>query len=127
MIVEEKILEKQYGRTQPFRVPAGYFDRLSTEIMEQLPEQKAPVVQMRPRYLHRVAVALVAAACFGGVLFNVGTYLNRLDNEHAAETNVAASNEELNSPNGIINQVADYAMLDNEDMYSYLSDNYDNK
>jgi len=127
MIDEEKILEKQYGHAQPFRVPAGYFDRLSTEIMEQLPKQQAPVIKMRPKYLRKVAIALVSAACLGGVLFSVGTYLNNGNSMQTAEIEATACNEEANASSGIINEVVDYAMLDNEDMYSYLSDNYDNK
>ena len=50
---ENKYIEQLVGKRNPFRVPEGYFDNLTDQVMQSLPEEKpkAKTVWMRkPMY-----------------------------------------------------------------------------
>ena len=95
---EEKYLRQRFGSETPFRVPEDYFKDFSLKMMEQLPV---------------VASASVCAVIFGAGLF----YNNHYADPVPAYTTAKATAVETN-----IDQAADYVMIDNEDIYSYLAD-----
>lgn len=52
MIEEEKHLRETVGTRNAFRVPEGYFEQFTAQVMEQLPEQqKARTTMLRPGYM----------------------------------------------------------------------------
>ena len=57
---EEKYIEEKVGKRNPFRVPEGYFDNLTAQIMESLPEQKpkAKTVWLRKPMYYAAAHAV---------------------------------------------------------------------
>jgi hypothetical protein len=116
MINEEIFITEKFGQSNPFRVPEGYFDQLSAQVMSKLPErkQKARIVSLRP--------FLYAAASIALVLVMGVAYFFQKDNEVqplANNTTTATTYE-----NSYIDDAADYAMLDNVEIYACLSDNY---
>lgn len=117
MTKEENILEQQFGKENPFRVPEGYFDNFADMLMSQLPEQKLQVVGMRrSRFLWISHVAMVAAACLVSAFFTVVFWLNDSDRQHphaVATSSVSYSND--------VDEMADYTMMDNQDFYAYVS------
>ena len=107
----------------PFTVPEGYFDTLTERIMRQIPEeeitlQKAVTVPLWRRYGFRAAAAVI------GIIMGIGALA--LFNQNAIFTpqeNATASIETVGSSQqtDAIDQVADYIMCDNHDLYAYLS------
>ena len=49
---ETGILEKKFGKVQPFKVPDGYFDGFVKDLMDKLPEDEARIIEMRPNRWH---------------------------------------------------------------------------
>lgn len=105
MIQEEQYLKESVGHKQCFKVPEGYFDQLTAQVMQQLPEQQqAHRVHLRPW--------LYAAACSVAVLLMGVTYYFH---EQSSDEAVADSS--------YYEEVADYAMIDNVDIYACISEN----
>ncbi len=124
---EEKYIEEKFGRRTPFKVPEGYFDSFASQLIQNLPERepakKAKVVELRPSAWHRYCVAGVAAACVGGALLTVGTYLNGSDGQQAgARAGMAAGQDQGRQAYSSVDAMADYTMMDTEDMYALMAD-----
>ena len=93
------------GKT-PFRVPEGYFDSLTAKVMQQLPEQpkRSLIAKLRPW--------MYAAACVVAVLFTATIYFYPSDNQQQVAT----------TADSYIDDIADYVMADNNDIYACLND-----
>ena len=91
---EEKYIEEQVGRRNPFTVPEGYFDTFADQLMASLPERqpRTKYVWLRPlRYAAAVRQPIQAEAI-------------------QVSSDVA------------FDEAADYAMIDNYDIYACLSE-----
>lgn len=118
MANSDEILEKQFGRKTPFTVPEGYFAQLQKNVMESLPEQSAKVVVMTPRHRFlRPMIGVAASACIA--IFAATLWLSSSDRNN---TNVAlAESDEFIEMLSDTDGAADYVMLDNEDIYAFVS------
>jgi hypothetical protein len=107
MIEEEKYLRETVGQRNAFRVPEGYFEHFAEQVMQQLPEEqkKSRFATLRPLFY---AAACTAAALLMGVSY----YWHH---QEPSDDMVAESN--------YYEEVADYAMIDNIDIYACLEDN----
>lgn len=124
MTREENILKERFGKENPFKVPDGYFDHLTERIMENLPEQEIRVIDIRSRQtlwqklpLRKIAAAIAVAALLGG-----GTFWT-LQHEGDSKMLAHAKKHELktvSSDDAAFNEMADYAMIDNETIYASL-------
>lgn len=122
-------LQKEYGTQRPFTVPENYFSELSSRVMAQIPdeEQKATVVEVKPRRATlRYLCPLAAAAMTIGVVlvgflayqeFDSGQGKHALAGSHLAQ----GVHEASASSEDDFDQVADYFMIDESDMYAYLA------
>lgn len=118
MTNEERYIREQIGRSEnPFRVPDGYFETLTQRVMQQIPEEETPAVG-KPRTSRIVALRpwLYAAACLVVVLVMSLTVAFRQD---ASGTTLEAQAESAT----FMDDMVDYAMLDNAEIYACLSDN----
>lgn len=118
---EEYIIKQKLGNQNPFRVPDGYFDELTSKVMSQIPEHETHVVNMRPRW-YRYRTGIVAAACVVAAFFSVGTYLHLQQNE---PSQVASTQQYYYDADATMDAMANYAMLDNEEIYASLQDTYE--
>lgn len=119
--MEEEIrLRQRYGTEMPFKVPEGYFESITKRTMAALPEQevKAVTIPLWKRWSSMVAVA--AAVC--GVLFGVVVWMNR-SMTVSADSSEALSANSVSASDGQIDEMADYLMLDDDDIYSYIAEN----
>lgn len=124
MTREENILKERFGKQNPFKVPDGYFDHLTEKIMENLPEQEVRVIDIRSRQtlwqkmpLRKIAAAVAVAALLGG-----GTFW-ALQHEGDSKMVAHAKQHEqkaVSSEDAAFNEMADYAMIDNEAIYASL-------
>ena len=125
---EEKYLIEKVGKENPFRVPEGYFDTLSSQIMAKVEaegveardiktgkEKRAKTVWLRP--------VLYAAASVCALFISVVAYQNYTEQGVAAPAqNVVANNQMMTDD--YFDEAADYVMLDNQDIYACLSSDY---
>ena len=120
---EEMYIQEKVGKRNPFRVPEGYFDGLTDQIMKTLPDQpkrRAKSVFMRPVFY--------AVACVSALLIAGATWMWH-SSEEASETVVQAKaivsqpQQQNSSEEGYFDDAADYMMLDNHDIYAYLAEN----
>lgn len=119
---EDKVLTQKYGKDNPFVVPQGYFDSITSVMMDKIPEESKPTVVMRPALWMRFRLVLLGAASLFVAAFSIIFYLNQQEDKRQQSNQV--STEELMSSAAYtdIDLTADYAMLDNEDIYSYVSE-----
>lgn len=124
MTREENILKERFGKENPFKVPEGYFDHLTERIMENLPEQEVRVIDIRSRQtlwqklpLRKIAAAVAVVALLGGGSFWA------LQHEGNSKMVAHAKQHEqkaVSSEDAAFNEMADYAMIDNETIYASL-------
>lgn len=124
MTREENILKERFGKENPFKVPDGYFDHLTERIMENLPEQEIRVIDIRSRQtlwqklpLRKIAAAVAVVALLGGGSFWA------LQHEGNSKVVAHAKQHEqkaVASEDAAFNEMADYAMIDNETIYASL-------
>ncbi|MBR1394075.1 MAG: hypothetical protein IJ559_00250 [Prevotella sp.] len=114
MINEEQYIKSKVGGTNPFRVPDGYFDNLTAQVMQQLPERhrQSLVVRLRPWFY--------AAACFLAVLFTAAVYFYSPD----TSSRQVATNSNVTVSESYIDEAADFVMADNNDIYACLASEY---
>lgn len=119
----EENLKEMFGRENSFKVPENYFETLADNIISQLPEESsARVVKMSVWKKYRVH--LLAAACVLSVLFSAGIYVSVKENTKEAQvfdkTRVEVAETTIEAEDAF-DEMADYVMIDKEDMYAYIS------
>ena len=119
----EDNLKEMFGRENPFKVPENYFETLADNIISQLPEESsARVVKMSVWKKYRVH--LLAAACVLSLLFSAGIYVSVKENTKEAQvfdkTHVEVAETTIEAEDAF-DEMADYVMIDKEDMYAYIS------
>ena len=133
MMNEEKYIKEKMGTKNPFTVPEGYFEQLSDRIMSRLPGQDEHTVtdantmldaQQKPARTHRLRPWLAAASI--AALVAVGATL--FFGQKSASTITQENDEALFATNyygdtysdTYIEEEANYAMVDNQDIYAFL-------
>lgn len=71
---EEKELFQKIGKENPFKVPEGYFENLTQQVMERLPE-KEPQPTQEISMWERVKPWVYMAAMFVGLMFTVQVFV----------------------------------------------------
>lgn len=111
---EDNILRK-VGTDNPFRVPDGYFERLTGEVMARLPEQKKPAFEIKePTLWDKVKPWLYMAAMFAGAALIIRMASDQRPENLPDEMEI----QEME----YISSVADQSMLDDYSLYMYLTD-----
>ena len=118
-INEEDFLIQTIGRNRHFSVPEGYFEQFGAQMMEQLVPAKAEVRSIRGNGLWRNVI--YAAACLAAVVVMAGSYIHKYE-EEAGMKPYAAQVAKTMSGGDEIEQAADYMMLDESDLYAYMTD-----
>jgi hypothetical protein len=120
---EEKFIEERFGRKNPFRVPECYFDDFTSQLMKKLPEQtkSAQIVVMSPRRKSRWRNVVAVAACVVVGILSWSAYSLVSHSDQTAQQPVS---EQVVDQSGYatMDAMADYTMMDNEDMYAYVSE-----
>jgi len=112
---EEKYVREKLGQKNPFCVPDGYFEQLTLNVMSQLPEEKATVVEM-PKRRRWLRPLVAAAACAAVMMVGVTAWQHRSDAQQTEQQTVVAQTQS----DDYFDHLADYAMVDNEDIYASL-------
>lgn len=123
MINEEKKINDIFGKENPFKLPDGYFDNLTSQIMDQLPAQEVKVHFWQRMAVRKIAAAVAAVFVLGGGAF-VG--LRHVQPASQPIAHVAgmqheqATNKQYTSDDENFDQMADYTMMDSQDFYASL-------
>ena len=115
---EETYIKSRMGTKNPFTVPEGYFDSFTARMMEQLPERTVAEAPKRARTLS-LRPWMYAAACAVMVLFSATVYFSQTETAGTPEQVVASTSVE-----NYLDEAADYAMVDNHDIYACLASEY---
>lgn len=123
---EERFIEEKFGRRTPFKVPEGYFDDFASQLMQSLPESEdrpaAKVVALRKSAWHRLRPVAIGVASVCAAVFGIGVFMHNGNNNADYSAVVAGHAAAVSSSYSAVDAMADYTMLDNEDMYNYLAD-----
>ena len=114
MTNEEKYLKERVGQENPFRTPEGYFDQFTANIMAQLPDRQP--VESKP-VAKKVSMPIrhwfYAAACVAALVVTAFSFpFHTVDD----------SQQQVAGTESYIDEAADYAMLDNMDIYQLLAE-----
>ena len=125
---EEKYIRDKMGTRNPFTVPDGYFDKLADQVIGRLPAESVsaepadgpvPAVTGKPAAVRYLRPLLYAAAC-AVLALALGTLLR--NSTDVAPDKYVAKHQEATATysDTYMEDMADYAMLDNEDIYASL-------
>lgn len=129
---EEQEIIRKCGKENPFKVPEGYFEDFTRNLMAQLPEKEEAMAEeelseLRITPWQRIKPLLYMAAMFIGVIVCVrvvlgeypGTVADNMGNIAVSEYSLAdfeqMSDEDLS-------RMVGYTMMDNYTLYQYLTD-----
>lgn len=127
MINEEKILSSCLGKDNHFKVPEGYFDHLMEQVMGQLPEQEAQVIDIQRHTsairwhtpaIRRIAAAVAVVALLGGGIFMTVRHQPTHTSSMAQTGEVQV--KQVGSEDAAFEEMANYTMMDNETIYASL-------
>lgn len=120
---EEDTLLKKLGKENSFKVPEGYFENLTSEVMNKLPEkEKVAFEEEQVSTWTRLKPLLYMAAMFVGAALIIRVASS--DHRPAAANDVAVVMEadtEVVSDE-MLDVALDRAMMDDYSLYVYLSD-----
>lgn len=114
---EVESIRKKLGKENAFRVPDGYFEGLTQEIMQQLPEKDLlSDYAAQPTMWQRVRPWLYMAAMFVGaaLIIRVASVPNR-----TAGVELAASDD---AESEYISMAIDNSMFDDYSLYVYMDE-----
>jgi hypothetical protein len=116
------------GKKECFRVPEGYFTQLPDKLASKLPEKR--VVKGWRRLSLKVSFKHIRAAAFVAGAIGIATFLYLDRPIHSQSQGLKSRVSKQSTPSSVsslndhtLDEYADFAMLDNEDMYSYLEEN----
>ena len=116
---EEDNILKKIGTENAFRVPEGYFENLTSEVMNRLPEKEKPAFEKREVTMwERVKPWVYMTAMFAGAALIIRVASS--DPTPAATDHTAA--DEADTEMEYINMAVDNSMLDDYSLYVYLAD-----
>ena len=122
---KDETLRAKYGTRRPFTVPDDYFAQFADALMEQIQTTDAasrPSVRAVRQSLWQRLSPLVAAACMVGIVVLVGLGVHRLSLKPSLTATTSTTQQELKTePYDDLDRMADYTMLDDDDVYAYLS------
>ena len=122
---EEDKIQKKIGTENPFRVPEGYFENLTSGVMNRLPEKERLAFEKKESTMwERVKPWVYMAAMFVGaaLIIRVASSDHKpvADDIAVAVTAMEADTEQVSDE--MIDVALDRAMLDDYSLYVYLSD-----
>lgn len=112
---EGKIL-KEAGKENPFRVPEGYFEHFTEELMSRLPEKEKTSVHT-PTLWEKVRPLVYMAAMFAGAALII-----RIASSYYTPADNAMTDEDFDQEMEYINMAMECSMMDDYAMYVYLTD-----
>ena len=115
---ENNILRKA-GTRNPFKVPEGYFEGFTQELMDRLPEKEMIPEMQEPTLWQRVKPWIYMTAMFCGIMLSVRVFVGEPDKD---EFPAISQTEVENLPEEDWEIMIDHIMMDDYTLYQYLTD-----
>lgn len=121
LMKEEDKLLKKIGTENPFRVPEGYFEGFTSDLMSHLPEKEKTDVHREPTTWEKVRPWLYMAAMFIGaaLIIRVASPGETVSNGQQQQQ-IAADESDIEME--YIRTAIENTMMDDYSLYVYLSD-----
>lgn len=121
MDCDETFLNERYGKENHFHVPEGYFDDMASRMMSKLPNEM-PTMTVVSTHHRSMRLWLGVAACLCGAVFGATVFFTYLSNDDEKATALPTTAETVQQPltDSYMDDMADYTMMDNADIYAYL-------
>ena len=121
LMKEEDKLLKKIGTENPFRVPEGYFEGFTSDLMSRLPEKEKTDVHREPTTWEKVRPWLYMAAMFIGaaLIIRVASPGETVSNGQQQQQ-IAADESDIELE--YIRTAIENTMMDDYSLYVYLSD-----
>lgn len=128
---EETDLKKRIGKDNPFRVPEGYFENLTEQIMDKLPETDNTKEEKEISLWEKIKPWVYMTAMFCGMMFGLKVMMGdkSMESQNATEGISIASNDNAVQeddsgilPDEYIDPIVDQVMMDDYTLYMYLTD-----
>lgn len=121
LMKEEDKLLKKIGTENPFRVPEGYFEGFTSDLMSRLPEKEKTDVHGEPTTWEKVRPWLYMAAMFIGaaLIIRVASPGETVSNGQQQQQ-IAADESDIEME--YIRTAIENTMMDDYSLYVYLSD-----
>lgn len=119
MIKDELFIEKTCGKTRPFTVPDNYFAGLHDKIMDVVNADNTVVMKANSGRRRTLIAAIAASVAV--LLVCVGIALSEIFVQNGDRYTATSVKNDAVGSNSSFEQMADYMMLDNDDVYSYLA------
>lgn len=121
LMKEEDKLLKKIGTVNPFRVPEGYFEGFTSDLMSRLPEKEKTDVHREPTTWEKVRPWLYMAAMFIGaaLIIRVASPGETVSNGQQQQQ-IAADESDIEME--YIRTAIENTMMDDYSLYVYLSD-----
>lgn len=119
---EEDKIWKKVGTGNAFKVPEGYFENLTSEVMDKLPERKQPAFEVKePTKWDRIKPLFYMAAMFIGaaLIIRVATLSYRPDTIEMAAVEAVEMDSDADE---YIDAVLEGSMMDDYSLYVFLTD-----
>ncbi len=123
---EEDKIRKELGTENPFRVPEGYFEGFTSDLMSRLPEKEKAGVYRVPTMWEKVRPWVYMAAMFVGAALIIRVASSRVEVPAGEQTPVVAEEVmDAETEMEYIDVAIDNSMLDDYSLYVYLADDGD--
>lgn len=119
LMKEEDKLLKKIGTENPFRVPEGYFEGFTSDLMSRLPEKEKTDVYREPTTWEKVRPWLYMAAMFVGAALIIRVAST---GEPASETQQQLAADDTDIELEYISTAIENTMMDDYSLYVYLTD-----
>lgn len=117
---EEDNLLKKVGTENPFRVPEGYFEGFTSDLMSRLPEKEKNDVRREPTTWEKVRPWLYMAAMFVGAALIIRVASPGDSSSEGRQQQMAAEDTDVELE--YISTAIDNTMMDDYSLCVYLSD-----
>ncbi len=120
--MEELNIKQNIPKTNPFKVPAGYFEQLKEDILARVPKGEEPKVVDVAWWqrLYRPLIGVAASVCVA--ILSVSVYMHS-----ESRDKFLTDQQKGDNPMELLyasDDATDYIMLDNDDMYRYMAGIY---
>ena len=129
-MTEEIKLRQHVGKKEPFKVPEGYFDTFADRLQSRidlLPQAKKPAkrFQLIPKAWFAAAASIVIVASVGLSIMIPNWKKGQAENSPLGNTElaIANANDNSNMEEAYYFDELDYAMIDNNEIAYYLTEN----
>ena len=119
LMKEEDKLMKKLGTENPFRVPEGYFESFTSDLMSRLPEKEKTDVFREPTTWEKVRPWLYMAAMFVGAALIIRVAST---GEAVSEIRQQAAADDADVELEYISTAIENTMMDDYSLYVYLTD-----